>query len=297
MDFKKGQSWLIPHDHLALLGTITTGKFAKICQATIRSRSEQVVAKMLKDGYTSDDEIFMRAKVNYNATVVGKDPNVLEFIGAVVDNEVLGPVLILEYCEQGQLDKWLLKQRGDINDDTIEILQRIAFDVCKGMAYLASKKIVHQKLAARNVLLTFTRVAKVAGFGPSKPEKETINHYDNASNAKKERIPIKWTAPECLVSLKDANEKSDVWSYGIVLWEIFSLGETPYNDMKSRDVETKVKSGYRMSKPEICEDFHYDVMKNCWEENPKKRHSFKTIKGHIAKTFSTNTRDSVYYYK
>ncbi|XP_050418757.2 tyrosine-protein kinase receptor Tie-1 [Patella vulgata] len=291
MDFGTSQSWQIPHEHLALLGTITVGKFAKIYQARIWSRPDMVVAKMLKDNYTVDDETLMRAKVNYMATVVGKDPNVLEFIGAVVDNPSLGPVLISEYCEVGQLDKWLIQQRGNVTDDTTEILQRLAFGISKGMAYLASKKIVHKKLAARNVLLTFTREAKITGFGPSKVELE-----DKDSSAK-ERIPIKWTAPECLGSLKNADVKSDVWSYGIVLWEIFSLGETPYSSMKGRDVETRVKSGYRMSKPEMCEEFHYDLMRNCWDENPKKRNNFKKISKKISDTFSEGQTDSYYYYR
>ncbi|ESO84527.1 hypothetical protein LOTGIDRAFT_132033 [Lottia gigantea] len=202
--------------------------------------------------------------------------------------------MILEYCETGQLDKWLISLRGDMSSDTSELLQRICFDICKGMAYLASQKIVHKKLAARNVLLTFTIVPKITGFGPTKSS-EDEDAKANILDVFQERIPLKWTAPECMTSLKDADQRSDVWSFGIVLWEVFSLGELPYSDMKSRDVENRIKGGYRMSKPEMCNSFYYKIMTNCWHENPKKRESFKKIEQKIAGTF-VNKSDDVYYY-
>ncbi|ESO82194.1 hypothetical protein LOTGIDRAFT_135136, partial [Lottia gigantea] len=167
-------------------------------------------------------------------------------------------------------------------------LQRIAFGVCKGMAYLASKKIVHKRLAARNVLLTFILEAKVSGFGPSKTEMN--------DDSDKERIPMKWTAPECMTSLRNANEKSDAWSFGVVLWEIFSLGETPYSDIRSREVEEKIRSGYRMSMPEYSDVLYQGIIRSCWEDNPKKRPNFQKMVAKIATSFFSQTGDDYYYY-
>ncbi|XP_041368515.1 uncharacterized protein LOC121382899 [Gigantopelta aegis] len=223
MSFDSMQPWYVQHNDLTLVNLIHTGRFAKIYTATWKGAPKQeseVIAKLIKDDHTEDDVLTMMAKINFAATKVGEHPNILRFLGAVVDNDELGPIMVLEYCETGQLDKWLTSQQGKTTDDTIEKMQRIAMEIAQAMAYLKSRGIVHKKLAARNVLLTFVLQAKVTGFGPQRGE-----NNEEDENSKGDRIPIKWTAPECLQTMKDANEKSDVWSYGIVLWEIFSLAQ------------------------------------------------------------------------
>ncbi|XP_041368514.1 uncharacterized protein LOC121382898 [Gigantopelta aegis] len=232
MSFDSMQPWYVQHNNLTLVKLIHTGRFAKIYTATWKGAPKQeseVIAKLIKDDHTEDDVLTMMAKINFAATKVGEHPNILRFLGAVVDNDELGPIMVLEYCETGQLDKWLTSQQGKTTDDTIEKMQRIAMEIAQAMAYLKSRGIVHKKLAARNVLLTFVLQAKVTGFGPQRGD-----NNEEDENSKGDRIPIKWTAPECLQTMKDANEKSDVWSYGVVLWEIFSLGQTPYSNIRNQ---------------------------------------------------------------
>ncbi|XP_048246416.1 uncharacterized protein LOC124142642 isoform X1 [Haliotis rufescens] len=290
-----GEPWYIPPEDISLTEVIATGKFARIYTAKwmeTPKNVQNVVAKVLKVRESQDDILLMLAKINFAATQMGKHTNLLGFLGAVMENEALGPVMVLEYCEIGQLDKWLTKQRSNINEDTLDRIQNFALDIARAMEYLASKKIVHRKLAARNCLLTFLLEIKVTGCGPSKAD-------ESADDAKGDRIPIKWTAPECLRSFKDANEKSDVWSYGVTIWEIFSMGESPYSDIRGRDIPTKVKGGHRLSRPEYAEDIHYRLMQECWSESPGSRPNFSTIVGSLESSFGLRPdgNDQNYYYQ
>ncbi|XP_071102509.1 uncharacterized protein [Haliotis cracherodii] len=290
-----GEPWYVPPEDISLTEVIATGKFAKIYKAKwieTPKNVKEVAAKVLKARESEDDILLMLAKINFAATQVGEHRNVLGFLGAVMENDALGPVMVLEYCETGQLDKWLTKQRSNINEDTLDRIQNFALEIARGMEYLASKGIVHRKLAARNCLLTFLLEIKVAGCGPSKLD-------ESADDNKGDRIPIKWTAPECLRSLKDANEKSDAWSYGVTMWEIFSMGGNPYADIRGRDIPTKVKGGYRMSRPEYAEDIHYRMMQDCWSESPANRPTFRNVVDNLETSFGLRPdgSDQNYYYQ
>ncbi|XP_062579108.1 megakaryocyte-associated tyrosine-protein kinase-like [Saccostrea cucullata] len=204
--------------------------------------------------------------------------------------------MVLEYCEKGQLRDWLLQQKNASTVDTVELLFRIVYGIAKGMRYLETKKLVHRRLAARNVLLTGELEPKIYGFGPEPPQQQRNDSDGDVTSDEKERIPVKWTAPECLMSMKNASTKSDVWSFGIVLWEVFSLGETPYPGIRSRDVQTHVKNGHRMTKPEFANEFYHGIMRSCWNSKPKQRPSFKDISTDIGKTFNNAPSDEFYYY-
>lgn len=208
----------------------------------------------------------------------------------------VGPYMILEYCEKGQLRDWLMQQKNSTSEDTIEQLYRIIYGISKGMCHLETKKIVHKKLAARNILLTDELEPKICGFGPEPNQKENNDADGNVKSDDKERIPLKWTAPECLTTMRDATTKSDVWSFGIVVWEIFSFGESPYPGIRSRQIKEEIKNGYRMKRPEFANDFYYKLMQHCWQAKPKQRPTFKEIMGDIGKTFSSAPSDEYYYY-
>ncbi|XP_069110358.1 fibroblast growth factor receptor 2-like, partial [Argopecten irradians] len=267
MVFEEDQAWKVRHDQVSLVEKMTVGRFADIFKASQKSKKNNrstVIAKVLKESHTEIDEMVMTAKINFFATKVGSHPNVVQFVGAVLDNEHLGPFMLLEFCETGVMRTWLQNQKTKVTDSIVDTLFRITFDIARGMEYLASNKIIHRHLAARNILLTSSLEAKVAGFGPTR---ETEQDQDKG----KEKVAIKWMAPECMTSVKDATLQSDVWSYGIVLWEIFSMGETPYPGLRSTEVATKVSSGYRMSRPEFCADMHYELMKKCWKDKKASR--------------------------
>ncbi|XP_046566023.1 ephrin type-A receptor 3-like [Haliotis rubra] len=141
---------------LALDTLITEGKFAKIYKATLSragGNAETVVAKMLKENYDDEDRQLMKGKILFYLNEVGEHRNILRMIGAVVDNDVWGPVMVLEYCEMGPMRPWLVQQKGSVSDDVLERMFQMAHGVVQGMAYLARVGIVHRRLAARNILL------------------------------------------------------------------------------------------------------------------------------------------------
>uniref|UniRef100_K1PLN0 Megakaryocyte-associated tyrosine-protein kinase n=1 Tax=Magallana gigas TaxID=29159 RepID=K1PLN0_MAGGI len=217
--------------------------------------------------------------------------------GGIAGISTVGPYMVLEFCEVGQLNSWLQQQKNTANVETSEQLCRICYGICKGMLHLESRKLVHRRLAARNVLLTSELEPKIYGFCPQQQEAEGENKDDDGDTKEdKSRIPVKWTAPECLVTMKHATPKSDVWSFGVVLWEIFSFGEVPYPGTRSRDVQAYLRNGYRMDKPEFANDFYYNIMKQCWKMKPKQRPSFRDMTADIGKTFNSAPSDDFYYY-
>ncbi|XP_010895132.2 macrophage colony-stimulating factor 1 receptor isoform X3 [Esox lucius] len=167
-------------------------------------------------------------------------------------------------CDEGGPDSWPL----DMDD-----LLRFSHQVAQGLDFLAAKNCIHRDVAARNVLLTDRHVAKICDFGLARDIMNDSN-YVVKGNA---RLPVKWMAPEsifdCIYTVQ-----SDVWSYGILLWEIFSLGKSPYPNIL---VDTKfykmIKCGYQMSRPDFAAPEMYDIMKSCWNLEPMERPTFSKI--------------------
>ncbi|XP_076354615.1 tyrosine-protein kinase CSK-like isoform X4 [Tachypleus tridentatus] len=144
-------------------------------------------------------------------------------------------------------------------------------DTCAGMEYLESKHVVHRDLAARNVLISEEGVAKVSDFGLAR--EETFNLEGG-------KFPIKWTAPEALKYSKFSN-KSDMWSFGILLWEIYSFGRVPYPRIPLADVVKHVEKGYRMEAPEGCPPEVYEIMRQAWDLDQDKRPTFVEVLKHL----------------
>ncbi|XP_038061584.1 tyrosine-protein kinase receptor Tie-1-like [Patiria miniata] len=129
--------------------------------------------------------------------------------------------------------------------------------------------VIHRDLAARNILLSEGLAAKVSDFGLSRGE-------DIYVQTSKRRVPVRWLAIES-IRYKRYTTKSDVWSFGILLWEITTIGGTPYPTTKSESLARKLKRGYRMPKPSNCDDKSYALMRKCWEEDPNNRPSFSEL--------------------
>lgn len=149
-----------------------------------------------------------------------------------------------------------------------------------GMHYLESHHFVHRDLAARNILLATKNQAKISDFGLSRALC-TGNDYYQASQGGK--WPIKWYAPESF-NYGTFSHASDVWSFGVTLWEMFSYGKAPYGEMKGVDVIKLVEIGQRLPQPDQCPDHVSRVMENCWNYNPKDRPTFR----HLMQIFSSD---------
>uniref|UniRef100_A0A8C9VJU0 receptor protein-tyrosine kinase n=1 Tax=Scleropages formosus TaxID=113540 RepID=A0A8C9VJU0_SCLFO len=167
-------------------------------------------------------------------------------------------------CEEANEDTWPL----DMDD-----LLRFSYQVAQGLDFLASRNCIHRDVAARNVLLTDGRIAKICDFGLARDIMNDSN-YVVKGNA---RLPVKWMAPESIFDCV-YTVQSDVWSYGILLWEIFSLGKSPYPSIL---VDSKfykmIKCGYQMSRPDFAPPEMYTIMKICWNLDPTKRPTFSKI--------------------
>lgn len=139
------------------------------------------------------------------------------------------------------------------------------------MEYLASKRCVHRDLAARNVLVSENNVLKIADFGLAR--RIQGDYYRKTTNG---RVPIKWMALESLINQMYTTQ-SDVWSYGILLWEILTLGRTPYPGINVDFLWKRLENGYRMEQPVNCNDELYSIMRRCWYKQPQDRPSFSQI--------------------
>uniref|UniRef100_A0A671LUN5 Platelet-derived growth factor receptor alpha n=1 Tax=Sinocyclocheilus anshuiensis TaxID=1608454 RepID=A0A671LUN5_9TELE len=170
-----------------------------------------------------------------------------------------------------------------LSDDTNEGLTAVdllsfTYQVARGMEFLASKNCVHRDLAARNVLLSQGKIVKICDFGLARD----IMHDNNYVSKGSTFLPVKWMAPESIFD-NLYTTLSDVWSYGILLWEIFSLGGTPYPGMVvDSNFYNKIKSGYRMVKPEHASSDAYELMMKCWNSEPEKRPSFHSLSDTVA---------------
>ncbi|ROI16033.1 Mast/stem cell growth factor receptor Kit [Anabarilius grahami] len=175
------------------------------------------------------------------------------------------------YQKRSNQTEWC-DDKDDLSLDTEDLLS-FSYQVAKGMDFLTSKNCIHRDLAARNVLLTQGRVAKICDFGLAR-DITRDSSYVLRGNA---RLPVKWMSPESLFACVYTFE-SDVWSYGILLWEIFSLGNTPYPGIPVGSTFYKmIQDGYRMSEPEFAPIEIYEVMRWCWSADPLKRPTFKKL--------------------
>lgn len=139
------------------------------------------------------------------------------------------------------------------------------------MSYLASRRCVHRDLAARNVLVCENNVLKIADFGLARNIQG--EYYRKTTNGK---LPIKWMAIESLES-QVYTSQSDVWSYGVLLWEIMTLGAKPYKGVPLQDIYKRLEKGYRMEQPPNCSPEIYSLMQKCWAEQPNDRPTFSQI--------------------
>ncbi|XP_063770916.1 megakaryocyte-associated tyrosine-protein kinase [Pseudophryne corroboree] len=253
--------WLLRFERLTLGKKIGEGEFGDVLEGQYMGRP--VAIKNIKCDVTANNflaETTIMTKLQHK--------NLVNLLGVVLHN---GLYLVMELLSKGNLVNYL-RTRGR-SMVTPQQLLHFCLDVAQGMHYLEEKRLVHRDLAARNILVSENGEAKISDFGLSKSK---FLAEDQS------RLPIKWTAPEALCHNKFSS-RSDVWSFGILLWEIFSYGRAPYPKMSVKEVVDGVQNGYRMESPENCPHGIYTLMRSCWEDDPGKRPTFKKLKEKLEK--------------
>uniref|UniRef100_A0A8C9ZL02 receptor protein-tyrosine kinase n=1 Tax=Sander lucioperca TaxID=283035 RepID=A0A8C9ZL02_SANLU len=257
---------------------IGMGEFGDVCSGRLRVQGKReiyVAIKSLKAGY-SDKQ---RRDFLSEASIMGQfdHPNIIRLEGVVTRCKPL--MIITEYMENGSLDAFLRKHDGQF---TVIQLVGMLRGIASGMKYLSDMSYVHRDLAARNILVNSNLVCKVSDFGLSRvleddPEvayttREATGTYLSPGG----KIPIRWTAPEA-ITYRKFTSASDVWSYGIVMWEVVSYGERPYWDMNNQDVIKAIEEGYRLPAPMDCPVVLHQLMLDCWERERAERPTFSQI--------------------
>ena len=180
--------------------------------------------------------------------------------------------------EHGSLLQYL---HGEGKSLGLPQLIRMAVQVAGGMAYLEEQNVIHRDLAARNIQVGKGIFCKVANL-----ELAQVIDKDIYEGQEEEQTAIKWTAPEAVLHYRFST-KSDVWSFGIVLYEIITYGKPPYHGMTDAEVEQQIRQGYCMFQPMGCPDKLYDIMLNCWQVEPANRPTFETLQWQLSLLINT----------
>ncbi|XP_030069639.1 tyrosine-protein kinase receptor TYRO3 [Microcaecilia unicolor] len=272
---------LIQQQQFTLGRTLGKGEFGSVREAQLKLEDgsfQKVAVKMLKaDVFCSSDiEEFLREAAYMKEF---DHPNVTKLIGVSLRSRPKGrlpvPMVILPFMKHGDLHTFLLMSR--IGEEPfnipIQTLIRFMIDICSGMEYLSAKNFIHRDLASRNCMLNENMSVCVADFGLSKK----IYSGDYYRQGCASKLPVKWLALESL-SDNVFTTYSDVWAFGVTMWEIVTRGQVPYAGVENSEIYHYLIGGNRLKQPPDCLDDLYEMMGRCWNSDPKMRPNFSTLK-------------------
>ncbi|XP_056148605.1 tyrosine-protein kinase Lyn [Lampris incognitus] len=252
-------AWEISKDSIKMVKKLGAGQFGEVWMAYYNNNTT-VAVKTLKAG-TMSVEAFME-EANLMKTL--QHNRLVRLYAVVTKSEPI--YIITEYMANGSLLDFLKSEAGC----RLQLPKLIDFSaqIAEGMAYIEKKNYIHRDLRAANVLVSESLLCKIADFGLARVIED--DQYTAREGAK---FPIKWTAPEA-INYGSFTIKSDMWSFGVLLYEIITYGKIPYPGMTKVDVMTMIQRGYRMPQPENCPAELYNIMMSCWNSNPDDRPTF-----------------------
>ncbi|XP_078371020.1 uncharacterized protein LOC144654684 isoform X2 [Oculina patagonica] len=289
-------NWEVSRDHLTLFERIGGGSFGQVWKGAVLDVAGAkgwsfVAVKMLKENSSKSDLRDLLSELNL-LKKLKPHPNVIQLLGCLTKDvirckggrEFRPPLVILEFVPYGDLLGYLKKSKGETDDyynlKSAEVSRKIpkqqlykfACDIARGMEFLSAHQLIHRDLAARNVLVGEGLRCKITDFGMARDLGKNEIYFRRSNGL----MPVKWMAVESLTSQVFTTE-SDVWSYGIVVYEIFTLGGRPYEGMTGEEVFNYVASGNRLPRTSTMTSELYNLMLQCWHENPYKRPTFASI--------------------
>ncbi|XP_058029606.1 tyrosine-protein kinase FRK [Ahaetulla prasina] len=265
LSYQTVDHWEIDRNSLQLLNRLGSGQFGEVWEGLWNNRTP-VAVKTLKPGSMDPKDFLREAQIMKNL----RHPKLIQLYAVCTLQDPI--YIVTELMRHGSLLEYLQNDAGS----RIRLPEQVdmAAQVASGMAYLESQNFIHRDLAARNVLVGDHNVYKVADFGLARVFKvENENVYEAKHETK---LPVKWTAPEAIRSNR-FSIKSDVWSFGILLFEIITYGKMPYAGLLGFQVLQKLDQGYRIPQPANCPLELYNTMLQCWNAEPKERPTFETL--------------------
>ncbi|XP_025722656.1 tyrosine-protein kinase Fer isoform X1 [Callorhinus ursinus] len=259
----KDKKWVLNHEDVTLGELLGKGNFGEVYKGILKDKTA-VAVKTCKEDLPQE----LKIKFLQEAKILKQydHPNIVKLIGVCTQRQPI--YIIMELVPGGDFLSFLRKKKDEIK---LKQLVKFSLDAASGMSYLESKNCIHRDLAARNCLVGENNILKISDFGMSRQEDGGVY-----SSSGLKQIPIKWTAPEALNYGRYSSE-SDVWSFGILLWETFSLGVCPYPGMTNQQAREQVERGYRMSAPQHCPEDIFKIMTKCWDYKPENRPKFSEL--------------------
>ncbi|CAG9536390.1 unnamed protein product [Cercopithifilaria johnstoni] len=261
----KRQPWEFSHDDITLKEMLGSGAFGEVRsgELIINKKKTECAVKIAKITITEAQMALRKEKIKemmHEARLMRHydHDNIVRIYGVAVDREPL--MIVIELIKGGCLSEDLKHRKGNISNG--EKVEKMCLGAAHGLQYLHSKKCIHRDIAARNILYTKDKVAKISDFGMSR---EGIIYKMKTSK----KVPIKWTAPETIATFVYSLQ-TDVYSFSITVCEVFNDGEEPYKGLKNSEVKKMVLRGERMEIPEAPEGIS-TLIKHCWDQNPSSR--------------------------
>uniref|UniRef100_A0A8C2J1U3 Focal adhesion kinase 1 n=1 Tax=Cyprinus carpio TaxID=7962 RepID=A0A8C2J1U3_CYPCA len=265
------QDYEIQRDRIELGRCIGEGQFGDVHQGVYISPENPALSVAIKTckNCTSDS---VREKFLQEALTMRQfdHPHIVKLIGIITENPVW---IIMELCTLGELRSFLQIRKYNLD---LSALILFAYQLSTALAYLESKRFVHRDIAARNVLVSSTDCVKLGDFGLSR-YMEDSSYY----KASKGKLPIKWMAPES-INFRRFTSASDVWMFGVCMWEILMFGIKPFQGVKNNDVIGRIENGERLAMPQNCPPTLYSLMTKCWAYDPSKRPRFTELKTQLS---------------